>query len=216
MKKALLIISTFICNAITAAPQPDNNSVALRSNASTNTSTVINALDTLVFDMSQAVYAGDYASIPVYMITDDVVNAVDFSLKFNEATLTYDSIFVLANYLSSYSFFNINDRTLRFTSSSLQPIETNKPLVKIRFTMLNGKKQVQAADFNTMKGYLNGDPCSVKVVSELITGLQDSHAAGFTVYPNPATSTINVEVSEKATVQLINMNGQIVMQSNLN
>src|SRR6185369_2658819 len=93
----------------------------------------VNAQDSIVFDLSKITYNNDYASVPVYILSDDTLYSLDFSLKFDESNLTYDSTFNQTGYLSALAFFNQTDRTYRFTSSSIQPIENNKTLVLIRF-----------------------------------------------------------------------------------
>jgi hypothetical protein len=173
----------------------------------------VNAQDTIVFDLSNVSYNNDYAAVPVYILSDDTVNALDFSFRFDESNLFYDSTFILNNYLSTLSYFNPNDRTYRFTSSSFLRIENNKPLVRVRFIMLSGKKELHATDLNTLKGYLNGDACSVKVIDGILTGNMppDKYKDAIEVYPNPANTSLHILVKDEAAILLLDMNGKPVV-----
>lgn len=173
----------------------------------------INAQDTIVFDLSKVTYADEYASVPVYILSDDTVNAVDFSFRFNEGNLYYDSTITLAANLSALYFFNPSDNTYRFTSNSFIPIESNKTLLQIRFIMLFGKREIYPADFNTIKGYLNGDLCSVKVINGILTGVRQAalNKETSSIYPNPASTLLVVDVAEKSTIQLFDIHGKQVI-----
>jgi hypothetical protein len=104
---------------------------------------------------------------------------------------------------------------LRYTSNSLQNYEIGKTLVTVRFA-LNGST-VDATDLTSVQGYLNGNLVPA-VVNTLPTGLNDLTAANFvSIYPNPANGILNVSASEKASVQLFDMNGrQVIDPINVN
>lgn len=124
----------------------------------------IDVNDTVVFDLSNAILVNSTTiDIPVFIITDDVINALDFSFKFNESVITFDTLISYKSYLFALTNFNVIDRKLRFTSSSLTPIEHNTTLLVIRFQLSSACKRVTPADFNTMATYLNGGPCSYKI-----------------------------------------------------
>src|SRR5258705_13399327 len=79
--------------------------------------------DTVVFDLANANMQSSYAEFPVYFLSDDVINAVDFSLTYNTAGLAFDSIVRLANYLNvTYNEVKASDTTVYYTSYSLQTI----------------------------------------------------------------------------------------------
>ena len=59
------------------------NVSALRANEPLPGITVINQLDSVIFDLSQSVCASGQVTFPVYFKSDDPIYAVDFSLKFN-------------------------------------------------------------------------------------------------------------------------------------
>lgn len=171
----------------------------------------INTSDTVVFDLSQAVITGNYVEFPVSMLTDDTVYSLDFSLKFNQLNLTYDSIINLTGYLQPFSFLNSNDSILRFTSYSLQSISNDTVLIKLRFTMLN--TQLNQADFYSLKAYLNGTQCSVKLANVLTIGISEwnNHNNGIKVYPNPSNGILSIESPEKGTFECLDMFGKSVV-----
>src|SRR4051794_4731655 len=100
--------------------------------AQTKSSLVINQYDTVVFNVLQAVYQGGYVEFPVFFRSDDTINALDFSFKFNTACFTYDTVIKLASYLTVNANYDSGLSRLIFTSYSLQRITNDTPLVKIR------------------------------------------------------------------------------------
>ena len=122
----------------------------------------VDANDSVIFDLSNAIVTPTYIDIPLFIKSNDIINALDFELKFNEAKLTFDSIVIYRSYLSGLAYFNLSDRFLRFTSSSLSTIENDSNLIAIRFILPNACTQINSSDFNTITVYLNGDPCSYR------------------------------------------------------
>ncbi len=180
-------------------------------------SRTIDVQDSVVFDLSQATEAGGYVEFPVYFLSDDTVNAVDFSLKYNTTDFVFDTIIKLAGYLQTTSNL-ATDTTFYFTSYSLQRITNDTPLVKVRFTVLTSG-QLCNADLNSVIAYLNGDVCSVKIVDCIPNGIEDIHdnKSSTTVYPNPAEENATVEFSLAAkselTISVHNVMGQIVYET---
>ena len=131
----------------------------------------INALDTVVFDLSQSVITGNNVWFPVSILSDDTIYALDFSLKYNQNNLAYDSIINLTNYLQPFSYYNSNDSTWRFTSNSLQQITNDTPLVSVSFNLIGGL--LTNSDLYTIKAYLNGTQCSIKLNNVSFIGIDE-------------------------------------------
>jgi len=164
--------------------------------------------DKVVFDLSKAVVKDGYADVPVSVISDNNVNALDFAIQLNGGNLSFNSIVGGANYLEMLSNFNADDNTMRFTSNSLQNYELGKSLLSVRFSVKNG--MVSESDLNSVQGYLNGE----RVPVALNNGSTSS--ANVDLYPNPATGLLNVTVSEDATIQLTDMEGRsVIIQTNV-
>jgi len=170
--------------------------------------TSINVFDTVVFDLTQAIITPTTIEFPVSILSDDTVNALDFSMKFNSNVITYDTIINHTNYVQGFFYFNTNDSTLRFTSYSLQRYTNDTILVSVRFILLSGG--MTASDLNTMLAYLNGDPCSIKIVASSVGLANNSLSNLYSFYPNPSNNILNLKASKQLYWSLSNVNGQIV------
>lgn len=178
----------------------------------------IDQYDSVVFDLSQAVVANGYVEFPVYFKSDDVIYALDFSLKYNQNKYSFDTIIDMTTYLLDNSFYNPFDSTIRFTSSSLTPIPNLTQLVKIRFDTITTSLMC-FGDIYTLKGYLNGDQCSVKLVDcSLLSVTENSFTPGsITVFPVPAKEAVHIRISEliyNAVVSLTDLSGRIMEEQN--
>ena len=67
---------------------------------------VIDSQDSVFFDLFNATVVGSTIDFPVYVKSDDVINALDFSFKYNENELEYDTILNLTNYIQHLSYYN--------------------------------------------------------------------------------------------------------------
>lgn len=175
------------------------------------TNSQIDLLDTVVFDLSQAIITGTSIDIPISIISDDTINALDFSLKYDQVKFLYDSIIDLTTYLQAVSFYNNNDSTIRFTSNSFHQYATNTALVYVRFTILLGNS-INAIDLNTIKGYLNGIKCSIKLINSPNAGLNNHNQKKNTLllYPNPTKDQLNIIIDKKSEIDIIDISGKII------
>ncbi len=124
---------------------------------------IINSLDTVVFDFSQSVCTPTYIQVPVFILSNDTVYAVDFALKFNPSEFSYNSLINHKAYLNNSINFNSSDSTLRFSTFSITQIENNSPLVSVRFNIVSG--MISMASFISVQTLLNGDDCSYKSIN---------------------------------------------------
>jgi hypothetical protein len=220
MKKVfILIFSLFISALLTSNAQPGRKSNADVSELASSQLKVstIDIYDTVVFDLSQNIITGSSVSFPVFIMSDDIINAVDFSLKFDTLKFSFDTIFDLTTYLMESFYYNTNDFKLRFTSSSLVSIPNNTNLISVRFNMLAGV-QMCAADLNTIAVYLNGDACSFKVIecdsTVSVPEIADKQRL-ICYYPNPASDQLTIETGQDVTVQILSMDGKEVLTGKL-
>jgi hypothetical protein len=163
-----------------------------------------NTNDKVIFDLSHAVIANGYADVPVSILTGEVVNALDFSMQFNQSNLSFASVVDHTDYLQSLANYNADDKTLRFTSNSLQKYELGKSLVSVRFALKNGK--IGESDLSQVTGYVNGE----RVTTE-VTGVIGASSVNVNVFPNPASTVLNVVSSEDVTVELSAMDSREVI-----
>lgn len=175
--------------------------------------------DTVVFDLPQQTQGSGYVQFPVYFLCDDVVNAVDFSFRYNTVDLAYDSIIKLAGYLNvTTNEVHGSDTTVYFTSYSLQTITNDTPLVLIRFTPAT---QICSEDIISVAAYLNGNAVSVKIIDCVPNGIADAEKNKSTtnIYPNPAAENTVLEFSlaakSKVTISIHDITGKQVYETNL-
>jgi Secretion system C-terminal sorting domain len=168
--------------------------------------------DTVVFDLAHQTVQSSYAEFPVYFLSDDVINAVDFSLTYNTYNLAFDSIIRLAGYLNvTYNEVKASDTTIYYTSYSLQTITNDTPLVMVRFS-----SQLCTEDIISAAAYLNGNAVSVKIVDCVPNGITDAENSKSvtSVYPNPAAANTSLEfslaVKSKVTISVHDITGKVV------
>jgi len=191
MKKILLILVIII----TAVINPFGRNTVFAGNHDVNKSTIINQLDTVVFDLTKAVIAGNKIWFPVYMLTDDTdIVALDFSLKYNLAKLAYDTILPIPSYIQGLPNQDASHRIAYTSYTGGQNYVNDTPLVYIRFTWLSSG-QICDTDLDSVKGYLNGTTCSVKIPSSCLSvGLPEVNIKDnfFTIFPNPSQGDFTI------------------------
>jgi hypothetical protein len=160
----------------------------------------------VVIDLANAVNMGSYIDVPVSIVSEKEVVALDFAMKFNEKNLSFESTVKEASNLQSAEYFNPGDRTLRYTSNSLQNYDLTTSPVSIRFNTVDGK--IAESDLNSLEGYLNGRAVKVEVLSTIASKNEVNNVS---IYPNPANSVLNVLVTGNATVQLLDITGKVVV-----
>lgn len=174
----------------------------------------IDALDSVIFDCSQLTGATGPIQIPVSIKSDDLIYAVDFSLKYDHSALQYDTTINVTSYLQGLSNYNSIDSTIRFTSSTFTPCTNDTALALIKFILL-------APSFNngtifTLKGYLNGTLCSTKYIPPSPVGLSDiSIQENTKLYPNPCKSEFNLEFDDVDIMEICELTGNIVYAENV-
>lgn len=205
----------------------ENRAINLFEPIDYNPSVTIDSLDTLVFNMSASIYTGTKWTFPVYFKSDDVINAVDFSFKYDHAVLDYDTIVNLKAYLQSLENYNSFDSTVYYTSFSTTTIDNNTNLMRVKFNVSTGAGSFQSSDVFNIIGYLNGDVCTVKVIPLAFTGVNDVNPlSSFLVYPNPSSDIIYVQsafpvnfdvqdISGKTVVQQLSLNAGVVKKVDL-
>jgi hypothetical protein len=167
-------------------------------------STTLRSNDAITMDIAQATISGNKITVPVMFNAAADVNSVDFSLQFNEEVMSFVSTSSLLE--SNLSFFNENDRTLRFTSYALNAINVNAP---VAFVTFETKGNVTERDFANVAGYLNGEKVEFNVVNSPLSVSEE--LINTRIYPNPTSGTLNIVSSVEANVELFDMSGRRVM-----
>lgn len=155
----------------------------------------------VIFDLDNAIIENGVLEVAVKIDAQYDVNSMDFSLALNN-NLTFMNAVNNMNNMEVMSHVNTADNTLRLTSNSLQRYVNGVNLVTVRFATT--ATNVSDVDFGSVQAYLNGERVGTGVSGAAVAVVSN-------VYPNPAASVLNVEVSEDAQVQLLDMSGRIVM-----
>ena len=169
--------------------------------------TVINNLDSIIFDLANATLTATYIDIPVYVLCDvstDQVDAFDYQIQFNLAKLTFSATIDInpVQGVLSASAFNQSNLFLTYTSAS-EPgtpfpwAPAGKALTKARFTLASPCIEITPADFTSRSTIINGI-----IVPNRVTNLDFTQfipVANFN--PGPTCSNANVQFANTSTVQ---------------
>ena len=165
--------------------------------------------DKIIFDISKAVLVDGFTEIPVFVQSVNPVYSLDFSLKFDQRKLTFNSVVDHINESQSSYNLNASDKTLRFTSNSFLNFNSENVLVSIRFA--NDSNQINANDLNSVEGYLNGNSAKVEVINSLLNSINSINDISINIFPNPVSGLLNVIISENSFVQLMDLEGKIII-----
>lgn len=169
------------------------------------------ATEKVIFDLNRAVYTAGSVEVPVTVMSLDAIHAIDFSLMFNESKLSFSAVTGVASNLEALSHFNTNDKTLRFTSSSIENVESARAVAFVKFNM-NGS--VDASDLMNTFGYINGNQAEVEVIGNFVTGISaNDYNEVVAVFPNPATNVVNVIAPEATSIQMMDAAGRVISES---
>ena len=165
-------------------------------------------IGSITFDLSNAIVSDGYVDVPVVVSSNVSVNALDFEIKTDESKLTFSSMIDKANGIESMINYNTEDNVVRFTSNSLENYRTDKNVVILRFN--TNSDNISENDFISMEGFLNGEPVQMQTrMSGISKDKTDDQKVS--VYPNPASDNINVQISQDATMQLFDPEGRQVI-----
>jgi Secretion system C-terminal sorting domain len=171
-----------------------------------NSTRSIDALDSVYFDLSQATYSGGQVEFPVYFDSDDTIYALDFSLKYSNQVIEFDTIIDVASGLNSSYYLNPSDSVLRFTAYSLNPLTNMAAVVRVRMDLLG--PAVSVSDFNTVDVYLNGTHCSYRIIDG-INAIPELSGKSLVLYPNPSDSYLKV-IGTEGTFRIYSAAGILV------
>jgi len=224
MRLLRLLIFIFPFNTFVSAQSVTTNLSTKKSYSDlTNSyqkSNAIDLLDTVFLDADNAILAAGVIEFPVYIHSDDVINSLDFSFKYDMTNLDFSAIVDLAPYLQSFAFENPNDSVVRYTSYALQNYALDSNLLKIQFSILNGSFNPNL--LNTGKSYLNGVLCTTIITGQSTVGLTEelqNSKVNFEIYPNPARENIHFKANNYTTsntIEILDLTGKVVFTSKTN
>jgi hypothetical protein len=168
--------------------------------------TSLRADERVIVDITKAVYNNDNTiKIPVTFSASTDVNAIDFALDYNDANLSYKSVSSLNEDLKAYAYENQNDNTLRVTSNGINVLSEGQSIMMLSFDLKN-TNTISSKDFNGVEAFINGESVSLTVRDKN----QVSGEGYVSIFPNPTTHLLNVEVAENAKAQLFDLSGKAV------
>lgn len=159
----------------------------------------------VIYDLGKAVKNVDNTvDVPVRFSSSEDVFALDFSMNFNEDKMSFDKVITNVANVQALSHLNEMDRTLRFTSNSLNQYASNVTIATVRFNLVNG--EINKSDLDNVASYINGE----LVVTEVLDGrsIDGLSANEIAVYPNPTAASFYVESNEDAQVQIFDLSGE--------
>lgn len=155
----------------------------------------------VIFDLKNAVIENGVLEVPVMIDANYEVHSLDFAISLSNGF----SFINAENHVASMevmAYVNTDDNTLRLTSNNLQRYVSGMHLITLRFA--TDASVASEVDFAGVQSYLNGERVG--------TGVEGSATAVVAnVFPNPASSIMNVQVTENATVQIMDMSGRMVL-----
>ena len=180
---------------------------------SINCTPVIDTNDIIVISLDQVVIFGNTVEIPVFIQSDDVINALDFSILLDSSNLEYETVIDHTGNLQYASFFNPNDLKLRFTSNSFSsyPVDPDK-VISVRFKVLSDL--LKLADFQMLTGYLNGERCKIEIQSqgdEIPVSNKEIITNEIFMTPNPVTDMMYIQADEQGSLDMYDLQGHQVI-----
>lgn len=164
----------------------------------------------ITLDLSNATIGKGYIDVPLLFSSSEKIVALDLAMKINPNTLNFSKVVHPANYLNDAMAYCNDDHLLRFTSNTSKQYEANKTISTLRFYTNNEK--IKAADFTELKGYLNGAPVRFKIKEAVLTEIKEANSeTDIQIYPNPANELLNVIVTKKSVIQLLDIQGKEVL-----
>ena len=177
---------------------------------------LVKSLDNkIVFDFANATVNGTTVEVPVSIEGEKAVKGLDFAIKFNEDALTFKNVIAKSNEIESFNHFNIDDRTLRFTSNDFSTFDLNANVVSIQFDAAKG--MINMDDLTSVKGMLDGKQVKVELRG-LAAGIATVDASNSVkVYPNPAAGSLNIVAGVNSKVIITDISGkEVIFAGDLN
>lgn len=162
----------------------------------------------VLFDLSRTTVGDGFVTFPVLVSSETDINSLDFSMQFDESKLAFKEVVNHGANMQSAFHFNAADKTMRFSSFSMQKYAIGTPVVSVRFEMKNNN--LTTNDLKSLVAYLNGAPVAVKTTDLKIRDNQEK----IRIYPNPARNFTTVELTENADIKILDVNGKLIREEN--
>lgn len=187
-----------------------NNFVSDKTQTGINTVSTIDSGDSVFFDLIDVTVSGNLLIIPVYISSDDVINAMDFKIKYNHDNLLFDSVQLISNCFDQTTYFESPfDSSVRFTSNSFQDYPSDTLLLNLCFDILGGV--YNDSDFYGQSAFLNGITCTAHLVVPPPVSIDEiNEIPNLKLYPNPVTNELLINGDKLTSVLIFDVNGKLV------
>ena len=159
---------------------------------------------TVTFDLSKSSYSDGYLTFPINVSGPSEINSLDFAMQFEDSKLKFSGIVSHLSGMQSDAYYDSADRTLRFSSFSMQKYSTDRPVMSVRFEA--NSNLLANEDIKSVIAYLNGNKATAEM-SEMIVSEQTEKVK---IYPNPAKDFVNIILTENADIELLDMLGRTI------
>ena len=167
-----------------------------------------NSSDYILVDLNNVIVDGTKVTVPVAFVSEEPVNAFDLALGVNENNLTYVSSEENQIGTESESFFNTNDKTIRFSGFNMNTFSSNARVVYLTFETVNGT--ISEKDFSDELGLLNGKLTQVKFTKSIEVSNNE-----IDLYPNPSNGIFTIMTQTDGRVDIVDVTGKLVHEGAL-
>ncbi len=165
--------------------------------------------DSVYFDLSHAYQVAPTVDMQIRFCSDSIIHSLDFALRYNDQSVTFDTLFVPLPTIQYLYYYNPIDSTLRFTSNSMNPYPADSVIGVVRFLVQSGP--MCSGDIFDQESFLNGNACNNLVTDCVINGQTDpEEKLNARFYPNPAHGLLYMNLSEKACIQFFDISGKSI------
>lgn len=174
----------------------------------------IDSMDRVVFNLDLIQIDGYYVTIPVYIISDDPIFSLDFSMLLDTTNIKFESVIDNSNLDQYFAHLNMDDLKLRFTSNSFTPYpHAPQIVIYLRFKVLSST--LYKSDFQMLIAYLNGEKCSVEFQlqgEEIAVANPEIITNEIFIKPNPASDYFFIDSEGPGTLDMFDEQGKAVIR----
>jgi hypothetical protein len=164
----------------------------------------------IIIDLNNIHRNNEIIDIPLFILSDNEVHSIDFSIDYNAAVLELQTVIDHADISETFYSDGTNVKTSSYSSN--KSIGNGKvfSLQFITHDYLSNNDLIFEA------GIINGQKVNTKIISasEKITGVNYLSFNSVNIYPNPANDKVFIEFEGSADIALINSLGQILTIQN--
>lgn len=161
----------------------------------------------IYLDLSKVKTGNAYLDVPVFFTANEKVLSLDFSIQLSDV-IRYSKVVHSAGYLNDAMANEDDEQVLRFTSNSRKNYTEDQPVAILRFNTFD--ETILADHFRSLNGYLNGELVPMEIRNshaERVTA-NTAESKDVQIYPNPTGGLLHVAVTERSTVQLLDIQGK--------